>query len=168
MRLRHLLLPAALTTLSLLAVGQVAALDTGSRAPALGARDLHGQTVRLSALRGRVVIVDFWASWCGPCRHELPILERLYERYRSRGLVIVGVSVDRTLDNIHGFLSRTPVSFPVIYDAHHQIAGRYSPPRMPSSYILDRRGIVRHVHEGFRSQDAASIEREVQQLLAAR
>jgi cytochrome c biogenesis protein CcmG/thiol:disulfide interchange protein DsbE len=168
MRARRLLLPAVLVTLSLAAASQVAALDTGSRAPDLGARDLHGQAIRLSALRGRVVIVDFWASWCGPCRQELPVLERLNERYRGRGLVIVGVSVDRTLDNIHGFLSRTPVSFPVIYDAHHEIAGRYGPPRMPSSYVLDRRGIVRRVHEGFRSEDAASLEREVQQLLAAR
>jgi len=141
------------------------ALEAGSRAPEIGLEDLNGRPVRMRALRGKVVIVDFWASWCAPCREELPVLDGLYRRYREQGLVVVGVSVDRTLRNARGFLRRVPVSFPVVHDARHQVAGRYSPPRMPSSYIVDRRGVVRHVHEGFRSGDAAVIERQVRALL---
>ena len=143
----------------------VAAVDEGARAPELGARTLEGQTLRMADLRGKVVIVDFWASWCEPCREEMPVLERLYRRYREQGLVVVGVSVDRTERNARGFLRRTRVSFPIIHDANHAIANRYSPPKMPSSYIVDRRGVIRHVHEGFRAGDAERMEREVRALL---
>ena len=146
----------------------VAAVDEGARAPELGARTLDGQTLRMADLRGKVVIVDFWASWCEPCREEMPVLERLYRRYREQGLVVVGVSVDRTERNARGFLRRTRVSFPIIHDASHAIANRYSPPKMPSSYIVDRRGVIRHVHEGFRAGDAEQMEREVRALLRER
>jgi len=143
------------------------ALDAGSRAPELGLPDLDGHMQRMSALRGKVVIVDFWASWCAPCREEMPVLERLYRAHRSDGLVVVGVSQDRGVSNIRSFLARTPVTFPLVHDAGHRIAGRYHPSRMPSSYIIDRRGVVRHVHAGYRGSDAAAIEREVVALLAA-
>ena len=96
---------------------------------------------------------------------EMPVLDRMYRDLRERGLVVVGVSVDRTIGNVNGFLRRTPVSFPIVHDANHEIANRYAPPRMPSSYIIDRRGVVRHVHEGFRSGDADDIRSEVEALL---
>jgi peroxiredoxin len=146
----------------------VAAVETGGRAPELGERSLGGQPIRMADLRGKVVIVDFWASWCEPCREEMPVLERLHRRYRERGLVVVGVSVDRTERNARAFLRRTRVSFPIIHDASHRIANRYSPPKMPSSYIIDRRGIIRHIHEGFQPSDAQRIEREVRALLQER
>lgn len=151
--------------LTLGTVATVAAVEAGSRAPELNARTLDGERLRMRDLRGKVVIVDFWASWCEPCKEELPVLDRLYQRYGDQGLVVVGVSVDRTERNARGFLRRNSVSFPIIHDADHAIAGRYSPPTMPSSYIVDRRGVIRHVHQGFRSGDAARIEREVRALL---
>lgn len=141
------------------------ALDVGSRAPEIGRKDLSGRSIRIGDFRGKVVLVDFWASWCAPCREEMPVLERLYRRYRSRGLVIVGVSVDRTEGNIRGFLRRTRVSFPIVHDPEHQIANRYRPPRMPSSYLIDKRGIVRYVHAGFRASDAERFADEIEQLL---
>ena len=164
MRARALFVGTVLV-LSLASVATVAAVEEGSRAPELNARTLDGQRLRMRDLRGKVVIVDFWASWCEPCKEELPVLDRLYDRYKDQGLVVVGVSVDRTERNARGFLRRNRVSFPIIHDADHAIAGRYSPPRMPSSYIVDRRGVIRHVHEGFRASDAAQIEREVRALL---
>ena len=157
---------AAILTLGLAA--GVAAVDTGARAPELAGRTLDGQPLRMANLRGKVVIVDFWASWCEPCREEMPVLERLYQRYREQGLVVVGVSVDRTERNARGFLRRTRVSFPIIHDSGHAIANRYSPPKMPSSYIIDRRGIIRYVHEGFRAEDGQRMEREVRTLLRER
>jgi peroxiredoxin len=163
--LRGSVVTAFFVTLSLALAGSAAALSVGARAPEIGRPDLNGRTIQMSGLRGKVVIVDFWASWCEPCREEMPVLDRLYRDLRERGLVVVGVSVDRTIGNVNGFLRRTPVSFPIVHDANHEIANRYAPPRMPSSYIIDRRGVVRHVHEGFRSGDAATIRREVQALL---
>lgn len=143
----------------------VAALSKGSKAPEIGLEDLKGRTIRMSALRGKVVVVDFWASWCGPCKEEMPVLDRLYDKYRGKGLVVIGVNQDRDVGNVKGFLRRNAVSFPVVHDAKHQVAKRYRPGKMPSSYVIDRRGIVRHVHEGFRSSDASRLEREIKDLL---
>jgi peroxiredoxin len=150
---------------SMLGVQGVRALDAGQPFPKIGVKDLKGRTIDAGLLRGKVVIVDFWASWCEPCREELPVLDRLYRTYGERGLVVVGVSVDNRLDNVHGFLRKHPVSFPVVHDAHHVLSRRFEPPTMPSSYIIDRKGIVRHVHRGFRAGDAVRLEAQVKALL---
>ncbi len=119
----------------------------------------------MADLRDKVVLVDFWASWCAPCREELPVLERLHRRYKDHGLVIVGVNIDRDESNMTGFLRRTPVGFRVVHDGSHRVADRYQPPRMPSSYLIDKRGVVRYVHAGFRASDAERLEREIRELL---
>ena len=163
-RRRLLLVAAAMTVLTVAA--PVFALGTGSRAPEIGADDTDGNRVTIRGLRGKVVLVDFWASWCDPCKQELPVLERIYAQYQAQGLVIIGVNIDRRASNMRTFLRRTDLSFPVVHDADQSIAGRYRPSRMPSSYLIDRRGIVRHVHEGFRASDASGIERRIRDLLA--
>lgn len=144
----------------------VSALDRGARAPEIGLRDLEGNAVQLSALRGKVVLVDFWASWCGPCREEMPVLERFHRQFAERGLVIVGVNIDREEPNMRRFLDRTPVSFRNVHDGQHAVADRYAPPRMPTSYLIDKRGSVRFIHAGFRASDAREMEREIAELLA--
>jgi cytochrome c biogenesis protein CcmG/thiol:disulfide interchange protein DsbE len=150
------------------AAASALALDPGARAPEIGIADMSGNRVTMAGLRGRVVIVDFWASWCEPCAEEMPVLERLHTTYRSQGLTVIGVSQDREIGNARQFLARTRVSFANVHDGAHAVAGRYRPARMPSSYVIDRSGVVRHVHAGFRASDAAQLEREVQALLAQR
>jgi len=157
---------AAVAALGLVALaGSADALNRGSRAPEIGLRDTQGRAVRMADLRGKVVVVDFWASWCAPCREELPVLDRLQRRYEDHGLVVVGVNIDREESNMTSFLRRTPVSFRVVHDSGHRVADRYQPPRMPSSYVIDKRGVVRFVHAGFRASDAQRLEREIRQLL---
>jgi peroxiredoxin len=141
------------------------AVDVGARQPELGLVDRAGQRVDLQSLKGKVVLVDFWASWCAPCKEEMPVLERLYKKYKGQGLVVVGVSVDREESNVREFLKGMPVSFPIVHDKEHAVADRYAPPRMPSSYIVDRNGVIRHVHAGFKQADAAKLESEVAALL---
>lgn len=164
-RLPSLLAPIA-AVVALLAAATAFALSEGDRAPEIGLRDLDGNQVTIASLRGKVVLVDFWASWCEPCAEEMPVLERLYQRYRGQGFRVVAVSQDRQVSNIRTFLQQHSVSFPIVHDANHAVAGRYSPPRMPSSFIIDRNGVVRHVHAGYRSGDAQALEREIRALLS--
>jgi peroxiredoxin len=143
------------------------AVDVGSRAPDIGLPDLDGRPVRLSSYRGKVLIVDVWASWCGPCRDEMPTLQRLYARYRRHGLRVVGVSVDRSEQGARDFVARTGVRFRNVHDPESRTPRRYGLSTMPTSWIIDHRGIVRHVNAGFRSSDAAEMERVVRRLLDA-
>jgi thiol-disulfide isomerase/thioredoxin len=152
--------------LSLLGFARVGwALEAGQPAPEIQLKDLSGKPVSLASFKGKVVIVDFWASWCGPCRQSMPVLERLSKTYKDKGLVILGVNVDNDVKSASKFLAEVPVSFVVVNDASKSVAKAYAPPTMPSSYIVDRDGRVRRVHAGFKSADAKELELEVQQLL---
>jgi len=154
-----------------LALGSFAAsafaLDSGAAAPELGLADLQGNQVTLQSLRGRVVVVDFWASWCEPCADSMPVYQRLHTQYGARGLTIVGVSQDQRVDQARQFVERHHLTFPVLFDEGHGVANRYRPSRMPTAYIIDRAGTVRHVHAGYRADDAARLEAEVRALLDA-
>jgi cytochrome c biogenesis protein CcmG, thiol:disulfide interchange protein DsbE len=141
------------------------AVEVGKPAPALEGKDLSGKPVSLAALKGKVVILDFMASWCAPCKEELPALEKLHQRYKAHGLVIIGVSVDEKRENLEKFMKDVPVSFSVMHDDKKTAAKAYGPSRMPSSYIVDKAGVIRHVHGGFRAGDEKKIEAEVRALL---
>ena len=167
-RVMRLIMPLLVVALGVLAALPVLALDTGARAPEIGLADANGDVIRIAELRGKVVLVDFWATWCAPCREELPFLEALQIRHKDAGLVVVGVNVDRERRNMDSFVRRMGLTFPNVYDAEHAVAGRYGPTSMPTSYLVDRQGMVRHVFRGFRSSDASEIERRVEALLRAR
>jgi cytochrome c biogenesis protein CcmG, thiol:disulfide interchange protein DsbE len=154
------------STLSALLPSPASAVGDGGRAPEIGLSDRSGKPVRLADLKGRVVLVDFWASWCAPCREELPVLEGLYRKYRDKGFVVVGVGLDQDADKLTKFLRASPLTFPVVHDSAGTVADRYAPPKMPSSYLIDKKGIIRKVHAGFKAADKAVLERELGALLA--
>jgi len=147
-------------------VAPVRALSVGSAMPEIGLRDRAGQPVNAASLLHKVVIVDFWATWCEPCRQELPQLQKLHQKYAAQGLAIVGVSVDEKVDGLDEFLGKFGISFAVVHDPEHKVTSRFAPPRMPSSYVIDRSGIVRYVHAGFRISDVPELEKQVRELLA--
>jgi len=153
--------------LALAPTSLASAVEVGARAPEIGMRDLDGRMVSLSSYRGKVVIVDVWASWCTPCEEEMPTLQRLHARYRRHGLRVVGVSVDRDETAARRFIENTNVRFRNVHDPDRRTPGRYGLATMPTSWIIDHRGIVRHVTAGFRARDAAEMERVVRRLLDA-
>ena len=109
-----------ITLVSTLIAQPASALDSGARMPEIGLKDTRGARVDLASLKGKVVIVDFWASWCAPCKEEMPVLEKLYKKYKDRGLVVVGVSVDNELANVKTFLKTMPVSFHIVVHRRSQ------------------------------------------------
>jgi thiol-disulfide isomerase/thioredoxin len=145
--------------------GIARAIDKGQTAPEIALKTLAGETVKLSALKGKVVLVDFWASWCGPCRESMPVLEKLSKSYKEQGFVVLGVNIDNDAEAARKFLKDLPVSFQVVNDAQKQVAKAYAPPTMPSSYLIDRQGKVHVVHAGFKRSDAAKLEAEIKSLL---
>jgi thiol-disulfide isomerase/thioredoxin len=128
--------------------------------------DQAGNKVDLNALKGKVVLVDFWASWCGPCRQEMPVLEELHKKYAEQGLVIVGVNIDTNPKKMNNFLRGTPASFRIVQDRKLAVAARYEPSTMPSSYFIGRDGKIRYVHAGFQKRDAPELEARIKTLLA--
>lgn len=162
MRIRSLLLSSAL----LLASPLAAAVGIGAAAPPLAAQTAHGQWQRLQDHRGKVVYVDFWAAWCGPCREAMPQYERLYRQHRDQGLVIIGVNVDSERAPAAAMLKRVKPSFPIVFDPKGQWAERFALPAMPSAYLIDRRGVVRHVHVGYKRQTLPELEKKMAELLA--
>lgn len=144
------------------------AVEVGEQAPDFTLANIHqDQTeLTLSSLRGKVVYIDFWASWCAPCLLSLPLYNDLYNRYRDQGLEIVGINIDNPIEDGLDFLLDTPLDFIIPADPDGETPAMYDVYGMPTSYLLDREGKVRLVHEGFRDGDIELIEAEIKSLLA--
>jgi thiol-disulfide isomerase/thioredoxin len=152
--------------LVLLLASSARALAPGDAPPAIDMPDQAGKKVDLNELKGKVVLVDFWASWCGPCKQEMPVLEELHKKYAKQGLVIIGVNIDNNAKKMNNFLRGTPASFRIVHDRKLAVAAKYEPETMPSSYFIGRDGKIRYVHEGFRKKDAEELEQRIKTLLA--
>jgi cytochrome c biogenesis protein CcmG/thiol:disulfide interchange protein DsbE len=179
--IRFLGLALALGPCALVACGGAASDTTGSSLPGPGdaAHPLLGKqgpdfamknvtgntTVSLHALSGKVAVVDFWATWCEPCKKSFPKLEAIHAKYKAEGLEIVGVSEDDENTGIPAFASDLGARFPLVWDDNKAIASKWQPKSMPSTFILDRSGRVRFVHFGYHDDEEATIEREIKSLL---
>jgi thiol-disulfide isomerase/thioredoxin len=151
---------------SAMLAGNVLAQEVGQPAPSF---DVPGASanVRLADMKGKVVYVDFWASWCAPCKQSFPWMNEMQAKYGPRGLQIVGVTVDRKREDAEKFLASTPAKFTVAFDTTGKVAEAYRPKGMPTSYLIGADGVVRAVHVGFREPDKAALEREILAALTA-
>ena len=139
--------------------------QVGLPAPEITVQRMSGKAVSLSNYRGQVVLLDVWASWCGPCKQELPMLDDIASRLHHRGVEILAVSVDQERENVVKFLgARGHWALTIAHDPKGEIADRLQPDKMPTSYIIDRQGIIRYVNYGFVPSDAAAIERRLADL----
>lgn len=138
----------------------------GDSAPACQASAMSaGKRLDLAAHRGRVVYVDFWASWCAPCAKAFPFLNRLDAEFGQSGLTVVGISVDERLADAERFLKRFPARFETAHDATGSCPRAFGVIGMPSSYLIDRHGRIRAIHVGFRDGDAVQRTEEIERLL---
>jgi cytochrome c biogenesis protein CcmG, thiol:disulfide interchange protein DsbE len=120
----------------------------------------------LNAYRGKVVYLDFWASWCGPCKQSFPWMETLKDAYGRQGLTVIAVNLDMDRADADKFLERFRPTFEVRFDPKGELAALYKVRAMPSSVLIDRHGVTRFTHEGFRPIDGAAYEVQLQELLA--
>lgn len=142
------------------------AAEEGQPAPAVDLPAVGGAAgASLESLRGKVVYVDFWASWCGPCRVSFPILEALRTEFGAQGFEVLAISVDERESDAIGFLEEVPVSYPVVLDPTGATPSAYGVRGMPTGYLVDRAGIVRDIHEGFRKSDAEKLRAKITTLL---
>ena len=161
------LLTHALALFFLLGAGAARALETGDAAPAFSAPRLGAEgSISLDEHLGKVIYLDFWASWCPPCVTAMPVLDELRREFGARGFEIVAVNVDRDPEQAIRFLSSRPVGYASASDPAGELPKRFGIATMPTSFVIDRSGIVRHVHEGFRRSDAARIRDEIRALVA--
>ena len=117
-------------------------------------------------IKGKVVLYDFWASWCGPCRQAFPAYEKLYKKYRSRGLVIVGIGTDKKPADSAKFLKGLSYSFPVVLDHTQKFVAKVRPKGMPTAYLVGKNGRVIHIHTGFRgTKTIKALEAQIETAL---
>jgi thiol-disulfide isomerase/thioredoxin len=149
-------------------VGAAAPTETtsvGQPAPDLVVERLDGKTLALSTLKGQVVLLDVWASWCVPCKQELPMLDAMAGRLRARGVVVLAVSIDQERANLNKFLAARPRwTLTIAHDDKGAIADTLQPDKMPTSYVIDRAGIVRYINSGFVPSDAPELEKRLADL----
>lgn len=145
----------------------VAGVGQGDRAAELvAAKDARGRKVKLKSLRKKVVVLTFGASWCKPCKKELPAWEKLARRYKARGVVFVAVNIDKDLATGKAFMKKAGLrAMRAAYEPSAGSVESYDPPTMPTTYVIDGRGIVRFRHAGFRSGDERTLSKQLDKLL---
>jgi len=159
---------AAVVAVAGLVVGAApaASVESGEPAPQFNAPALEGGgTVSLSEHRGKVVYLDFWASWCPPCRTAMPVLEGLRREFAGDAFQVVAVNLDRDKDDALEALEKTPVGYPSASDPDGRLPEQFGVGTMPTGYLIDRSGVVRYVHEGFRRGDGDRLREEIRALL---
>jgi cytochrome c biogenesis protein CcmG, thiol:disulfide interchange protein DsbE len=152
--------------LSAAMVSSAWALEPGQAAPSLELSGA-GAPVNLAQLRGKVVFVDFWASWCGPCKQSFPWMNEMQAKYGAKGLQIVGVNLDAKRADADKFLAEVPANFRVAFDAQGDTPKRYQIKGMPSSVLVGPDGRVIQVHTGFRTEERKQLEDAIVAALAA-
>lgn len=137
----------------------------GTVAPDFALRSVTGQNLRLSEFRGDVVVISFWATWCGPCQQELPRLADLHERYAKAGLVTLGINLDDDTGRAEAMGGRLALKYPLLLDQAKEIARLYQVDAMPLTVFIDREGVVRHVHDVFRTDDSSLYLEQIRTLI---
>jgi peroxiredoxin len=138
---------------------------TGEQSPDFTLESKDGGNMRLSEQRGNIVLVNFWASWCGPCREELPAFEELYQEYADLGVEILAINVDDEKEKANVLLDDIEVSYPVLFDTAGEVSKLYDVNAMPTTVMVDRDGNVRLLHPGYRKGDEKKYEKAIKMLM---
>ncbi|OZG73535.1 redoxin [Hahella sp. CCB-MM4] len=155
-----------LLALSMTAFGALTqAADIEGAAPDFTLKSSLQKNLRLSEQKGQVVMINFWASWCGPCRQEMPLMQEIYDKYKKFGFTIFAVNVDEDPSLADEFLKDVDVSFPILYDTKNDVSELYDVEAMPTSIMIDRDGNMRYLHKGYQPGYEEHYAKEVKKLI---
>jgi len=135
-------------------------------APDFTLKSSTGENIRLAEQRGQVVMLNFWASWCGPCRQEMPLLDNLNKKYGKMGFVLYGINVDEDTEEANKVLQKIKVNYPILFDPESKLSSLYNVDSMPFSVFIDRKGQVRHIHKGFLPGDDEKYIKQIKELIS--
>lgn len=156
---------AVFSLLAAVAGSALAAVSPGATAPDFTLRSAAGPNLRLQEQRGQVVLINFWATWCGPCRQEMPQLNKLYDKYRSAGFVLLGINIDDDTRRATDVAAKLGLKFPVLLDTDKAVSRLYDLGTMPTTVLIDRDGRVRHIHPGYLAGYEDMYDKEIRGLL---
>jgi thiol-disulfide isomerase/thioredoxin len=164
MRLRIAGRPASIIAMLALALPALA-VTSSAPAPDFRLKTSDGKQFSMTEHKGEVVMINFWASWCGPCRQEMPLLDSIYKKYGKLGFTLVGVNVEPDQAAADAWLKKTPVSFPILYDPDSKVSKLYGVQGMPNTVFVDRKGQVRKIHRGYKPGDENQYLDQIRQLV---
>ncbi|MBI3188343.1 MAG: TlpA family protein disulfide reductase [Gammaproteobacteria bacterium] len=155
-----------IVTIALLLVSNAqAGSEMKQPAPNFTLKSNSGKNIKLSELRGQVVLLNFWASWCGPCRTEMPLLVKIHDKYKGMGFTVLGVNVEEDSAPAKSIITKTKISFPVLFDQTNSVSKLYNVSAMPSTVLIDRDGNMRYLHEGYKSGDEEKYREWIKKLV---
>ncbi len=143
----------------------LAAKEINEEAPDFTLKSLSGKNLKLSEYAGNVVLLNFWASWCAPCRLEMPLLNELHNKYQKLGFVVLGVNVEEQTDKARSYISERPVDFPVVFDSSNIVSKQYQVIAMPTTVLIDRNGNMRYLHQGYKPGDEKKYTKMIKKLI---
>jgi peroxiredoxin len=142
------------------------ALFAADVAPDFTLKSSTGENVRLAEQRGQVVILNFWASWCGPCRAEMPLLDAMSKKYGKMGFVLYGINVDQDTAEAKKVLQKISVNYSVLFDPESKLSDLYNVDAMPTSVFIDKKGQIRHIHRGYVAGDEEKYIKQIKELIS--
>lgn len=135
------------------------------KAPNFTLKSRSGKNIKLSELRGEVVMLNFWASWCGPCRQEMPLLEKIHKKYKRLGFTLLGVNVEENSTDAKNYLKDVKVTFPILFDKTQKTSKLYDVSAMPTTILIDRNGNKRFIHKGYKPGYENDYKKQIKKLL---
>jgi peroxiredoxin len=150
---------------AVLALGFTSLVAIANPAPDFTLPSSTGENVRLAEQRGQVVMLNFWASWCGPCRKEMPLLDDMSKRYSSAGFVLYGVNVEEDNTDAIKLIKQMGVTFPILYDAESKASSLYNVDAMPTTVLIDKKGQIRYVNRGYKAGDENKYREQIRELI---
>jgi len=143
----------------------VNALEIGQQAPDFTLKNLQGTNLNLTEQRGNIIVINFWASWCGPCRKEMPVLQKFHDKYSDLGVFVWGVNVEQENQAGRDFLAGLNLTFPIFFDETNKISATYQVEAMPTTVIVDRNGVVRYVFRGYKAGYEKKYAKAIKKLI---